>query len=366
MAEKGSVGATILVSLLLMSLVSKCGGASDAAAPAPTTTVTVTATATSTITPTETQRSEPGSERVTVVTVIDGRTLRVRAESGSERDLRLGYLDVPVGKECLATEATEFLSREVPAGTEVTIEYGGASSGGSAPSIRHSGSLLSVAVAEAGLGWAVADPDRSGDYREVERATNRAANAAVGVFTDDPDCTLPAQLSSIEDAIVVAEDYPIDDPAWAVVAGINNVEHLGSRLDDVAAAVVAHRLFGNSHRLTSRIDGLKQRLADVSQSLKQEQAKRSAAKKRDVSPTRPTKKRSPGASSGTSSSATQKSSTSKAKKTSPKSASSSSKPKSKPKKKSKPKRSSGGDSDSGSKYTGPRCYAPGGKSWRPC
>ena len=63
-----------------------------------------------------------------VVRVIDGDTL-IAQVAGEETTLRLLNVDTPETKhpdmpvQCLAPDATEFLTERLPAGTEIELEY---------------------------------------------------------------------------------------------------------------------------------------------------------------------------------------------------------------------------------------------------
>lgn len=153
----------------------------------------------------------------TVVRVIDGDTLVVSINNG-DHTIRLLNVDTPETKdpnqpvECLGPQSTEFLEELLPKGTQVRLEFdverhdkfGRTLAGVFAPD----GSLVNAEIAREGLGI----PMQVGNNRKflppVEAAYAEAGTAKTGLFSDQVACTMPAQLvqtaKALEDATGVA------------------------------------------------------------------------------------------------------------------------------------------------------------------
>lgn len=150
----------------------------------------------------------------TVIRVIDGDTVDVSL-AGTETRVRLLNVDTPETKhpnknvECLGPEATTFLERKLPEGTAVTLEYdvektdkfGRTLAGVFLPN----GEFVNEEIARAGLGTAVVFEPNSKFYQRVLNAQNSAVNTAVGLFDSTVACSVPAQVKALDEALAAAE-----------------------------------------------------------------------------------------------------------------------------------------------------------------
>ncbi|TPV49677.1 hypothetical protein FJ661_13825 [Pseudarthrobacter phenanthrenivorans] len=160
----------------------------------------------------------------TVVRVIDGDTLIVSINNG-DHTIRLLNVDTPETKdpnqpvECLGPEASEYLEKTLPKGTQLRLEfdverhdkYGRMLAGVFAPD----GSLVNAEIAREGLGIPVQFGKNHKFLPPVQAAYEEARTAEAGLFSEKVDCTLPAQLAETTKAL---EDAAGAAPATTSVA----------------------------------------------------------------------------------------------------------------------------------------------------
>ena len=146
----------------------------------------------------------------TVVRVVDGDTLIVSINNG-DHTIRLLNVDTPETKdpnqpvECLGPEASKFLEAALPKGTQVRLEfdverhdkYGRTLAGVFAPD----GSLVNAEIAREGLGIPVQFGENRKFLPPVQAAYEEARTAKAGLFSDEIECTLPAQLAETTKAV---------------------------------------------------------------------------------------------------------------------------------------------------------------------
>ncbi|GAA4367601.1 thermonuclease family protein [Paeniglutamicibacter cryotolerans] len=318
-------------------------------------------------------KAEP---HATVVRVIDGDTI-VADVSGTEETIRLLNLDTPETKdpsvpvECLGPEATEFMESLLNPGDEIDLEYDVQrldAYGRTLAGVYKDGSLVNADIAAAGLGVAVTYPPNERFYAEVKAAEAMAQKAAEGLFSPDVACTVPAMATAVIDDL---ENLEPADPgssasagkalavvSAAVVAGKAKragLKALNTADDGVRGAVWATSKGRYLPGVDSALEGARtletQLTKDLSVLAKKEKAERLAkaeAKKKAEA-------RQKAIVAEQQAAARRKAAATKRYVAPKKSYRAPAQPR---------KRSTGGGSYSG--YNGPRCYAPGGKSWRPC
>ena len=149
----------------------------------------------------------------TVVRIVDGDTLVVSINNG-DHTIRLLNVDTPETKdpnqpvECLGPQATDYLAGILPPGTAVRLEfdkerhdqYGRTLAGVFAPD----GSLVNAEIAREGLGVPVQYGSNEKFLPPVQAAYEEARTAKSGLFSDEIDCTLPAQLAETAQALDAA------------------------------------------------------------------------------------------------------------------------------------------------------------------
>ncbi|MET3720070.1 MULTISPECIES: thermonuclease family protein [unclassified Arthrobacter] len=157
--------------------------------------------------------SAANADSGTVIRIIDGDTLVVSINNG-DHTIRLLNIDTPETKdpnqpvECLGPQAAEYLERLLPQGTRVRLEfdaerhdkYGRTLAGVFTPD----GSLVNANIAREGMGIPVQFGGNSKFMPPVEAAYAEARAAKSGLFSDQVDCTIPAQLAQTTKALETA------------------------------------------------------------------------------------------------------------------------------------------------------------------
>jgi micrococcal nuclease len=328
-----------------------------------------------------TAQANSAQARGTVVRIIDGDTL-VANVGGQQKTIRLLNVDTPETKdpnqapECLGPEATEFLTGRLPVGSKVDLQYDKERTdryGRTLAAVYESGSLINSEIAAKGLGTAVVfEPNRK-YYEYVLAAQQTAVNAKIGLYDAQLKCTLPAEVDRVVQAL---EQVPAESAASSAEASVafdaasaallvghgleTTLDAVASGRDALRFAAYASLVAGYRGRLDSAItrtvrlqqqhqeDFLRlqeeenrkaeeARLAEEARVAEEarlaEEARQAAAA---VAPTPPIQ---PSIRTVTTTKTT-------------------STPTRAPQTTTQPNPYPG--------YTGPRCYAPGGKTWKPC
>lgn len=170
--------------------------------------------------------TDENSDAGTVVSIIDGDTL-VASINGKDQMVRLLNIDTPETKdpnkpvECLGAEATAFLAGLLPVGSgiqlmydvERTDRYGRIL----AAVFTSDEKFVSAEIARAGLGTAVSFGQNTKFLPPVEEAGQEAKAGAAGIHDAAVECTLPAQLEAANSALAAAAGDAT--PSTAAAAG---------------------------------------------------------------------------------------------------------------------------------------------------
>ncbi|KRF09086.1 hypothetical protein ASH00_05365 [Arthrobacter sp. Soil782] len=163
-----------------------------------------------------------------VVRVVDGDTVIVKIADVDTR-VRLLNIDTPETKhpdkavECFGPEATAFLAETLPAGTEVGLDfdvervdqYGRTL----AAVFLEDRTLVNAEIARQGLGSAVIFEPNEKYYDAVKTAQEEAQQAELGVFSVDAECTLPAEVAAAVDSLAAVVEQPAASTSGAAAAG---------------------------------------------------------------------------------------------------------------------------------------------------
>ena len=182
-------------------------------------------------TPAAAEDTAPARDEATVIRVVDGDTLVVDLDD-EEVTVRLLNVDTPETKDpnepvqCLGPEATDFLKKALPAGSTVALEYdveredryGRTLAGVYDAKDR----LMNAEVARQGLGFPVTYGKNVRFRPPVDEAYQEARERKLGLYSTTIACTVPAMVGTAEQAA-----------AQAAAAGT------GSTADEAAAAVAA-------------------------------------------------------------------------------------------------------------------------------
>lgn len=183
----------------------------------------------------------PQQDEVSVVRVIDGDTIVVE-RGGETLDVRLLNVDTPETKhpdkpvQCLGPEATDFLTRMLPAGTVVTLEFDEGRKdphGRDLAGVFLQGTLVNAEIARAGFGAAKVYDGNDRFYPQVLQAQQEAMAGERGLYSPTIECTVPAQVTDLERKAQGAQ------PATAPPAELAVIDARQSELDGLLAEASA-------------------------------------------------------------------------------------------------------------------------------
>ncbi len=330
-----------------------------------------------------------------MIRVIDGDTIVVDL-SGEATTVRLLNIDTPETKhpdkpvECLGAEATEFTESLLSPGDEIELAYDVSRLdpyGRTLAGVYKEGSLVNADIAAAGLGVAVLFQPNERFYPEVLAAEQSAQNKAKGLFGADVSCTVPALAeAAISDLGAVEETVPATAEAVGSALGLVSaailagkaqsavLQGLDSSGDAVSSAVWASRkatylplIAAGMDRAASVEKKLTTKQSDLAQAKKKTAAKKAPKLKTEAKAKAEAKaaaaakvkanaaaERKTAAKAAAQKKAAERKATVRSRQLAPKKTYRA--PVQKPKRKNSSK----------SGYTGRRCYAPGGRTWKPC
>jgi micrococcal nuclease len=166
----------------------------------------------------------------TVTAIVDGDTIDVDYDGSSHR-VRLLNVDAVEAEECLGQEATDHLAQILPAGSDVVLRFDKEKLDRydrELAGVFLNDSLINAEIARAGYGVAVVFEPNELFYDDVLEAEEDAEAAGLGVFSAEPDCTLPAQVAAYTESVEEVDGY-------AAVTGVT-VEEYDGYLAKAAAA----------------------------------------------------------------------------------------------------------------------------------
>ncbi|MFF3036723.1 thermonuclease family protein [Arthrobacter citreus] len=183
-------------------------------------------------------------DKARVVRVIDGDTLVVDFQN-KDVTVRLLNVDTPETKdpskpvECLGPEATEFLADALPAGSKVSLAFDVEREdryGRTLAAVYDSEDrLINAEVARRGFGVPVTYGKNSKFRPPVDAAYAEAEERQVGLFAEDIECTVPGQVAALEDAAQQAMDEAAGSSAASAAAAAAAV---------LASAALVKKLLG--------------------------------------------------------------------------------------------------------------------------
>lgn len=345
---------------------------------------------------TQAPASQTASDRngATVVRVIDGDTI-VADLSGAETTIRLLNIDTPETKhpdkpvQCLGVEAADYTKSLLAPGDRIELAYDVQRLdpyGRTLAGVYKDGNLVNADIAAAGLGVAVLFQPNERFYPEVLAAEQRAQESGEGLYSAAIDCTIPARaVAAIAGMEAVEDTVPANAEAVgsalavvtaAIVAGKAKsaaLRGLDTAGDVVDAAIWSARMATYAPQLAASLDratAIEKKLAAKKTALaraKKEadaEAKavaKAAAEAKAKAKAEATRKANAAAAAERQAAAQREAAASRRaaerrRQSIPKQTYRAPAPKPKPKVSSNPYPG----------YTGPRCYAPGGQTWKPC
>lgn len=310
-------------------------------------------------------------DEAVVVRVIDGDTF-VASANGGEKTVRLLNIDTPEVKapnaptECLGPEATKALEEFLPVGAKVLLEldqepldkYGRTLAG----VLDSSGRLVNAEVARKGLGVPVLfEPNRK-FYQPVVDAFEEARRAGAGLHSTSIAC-LPAQqveeAAKVVDSLIAApladNDVDLDKGHAGLVAALASVAAL-------KAAAEAKNLVHWAAYEPSQRNALVTRLTSSNAAGSGRQTAIAAKKKALADAAADAARRAADAAAATAAQAAE----AERVRNLPPAPAQYVPPAYVPPAYVPPAYVPPAAPPPATKYTGPRCYAPGGKTWTPC
>ena len=248
------LGASALVLLLLTG----CGGSA----------VSSDTTSSSDAASTETSAApELRGERAVVERVIDGDTVDVQRDGEVVR-VRLLNIDTPETKdpnevvECLGPEATALLEELLPPGTVVGLEYDQERTDRYDRTLAgvflEDGTLVNAEIARQGLGTPLYIAPNGRFLPPVEEAFAEAEQQQAGLLDPTHGCTIPAQVQQATSALADAAPADLADAAGEIAAAVAFLAALDA-VDGDAHPHIRHLVGLPS--LTSGISGVRQDVA---------------------------------------------------------------------------------------------------------
>lgn len=325
----------------------------------------------------------------TVIKVVDGDTLDIRI-AGEDTRVRLLNVDTPETVdpnkpvECLGPEASGYLKALLEPGDKVDLEYDVEREdryGRTLAGVFKDGDLVNRSIAEAGYGIAVVyEPNRK-FYQEVLDGEAQAEKRSEGLFSPAIDCTIPAHIDEATTALAQAPaelgstieeaESLAGEAAAALAVGMAAKKALDALVPDthpVGAALAAGKFSGKIATLKSSIrdaEALQETHEKQHDKLVKEEKERKEAERKEAERK---KKAEEARKAEERRQAAQKAAEQRAaaeRQAAAQRQAQNSRPRIQAPRKTAPRTTTPRTSVP-KKYTGPRCYAPGGKSWRPC
>jgi micrococcal nuclease len=333
------------------------------------------------------------ADEAVVVRVVDGDTFDAKVNGRLER-IRLLNIDTPETKdpnrpqECLGPEATAHLNRLIPQGAVVQLKYDVEREDRYGRTLAavftEDGVLVNRSIAAAGLGRPVVVGENRKFFKDVLEGQQAAQGAQVGFYSEEIACTVPGQVAATSEQMAAAmpseataitmSPQQLDSAAAEVAATAAAASWLLHEFDQQCASIAWTVLtparrgelreglqFARSEAVVREV---RLKTAAGAARLREEEARPAA----EAEAARLAAQKAEAAAEARRAAAKQADDAKRSQQEPSSTRSTRSTPSAKSTTKPKPKSSSGSGGSGGSYpgYTGPRCYAPGGKSWRPC
>ncbi len=331
-----------------------------------------------------------------VVKVVDGDTIDV-VDDGEVTRIRLLNIDAPESVDparpvqCLGPEASARLAQLLPEGTVVSLEYDAERAdryGRTLAGVYLDGELVNAKLVSEGLAVPLTVGENDRLRPEVDEAWRMAESNARGFFDPDVGCTAPAQVAALEQLFAETPVTGLEDIATTAAtitvtqSVVDAAAALRRRLADATefevkaiSGTALNALVVRSERLIDQGTSRRQHLEGIEKDLKaKERARADAAAKARAKAKAEAKAEAKAKAAAKRKAAANAEARAKARASAAAKAQAAAEAA-----RAKQRSSSGGGSSTGGGtstgaggsapypgYTGPRCYAPGGKSWKPC
>ncbi len=300
--------------------------------------------------------------------------------------------------QCLGPEATEYLKQRLPVGSSVHLEYDVERTDKyerTLAGVFHNGEFINAEIARAGYGVAVLFEPNDRFYEDVREAQEEASVRKAGLFSPEVDCSIPGQVqTALEDLSALTTEAPataqeasaflagavaaisVAEAADALLHGADeSADAVRSGVRTSVAGTLAPKLATAVKRATKRKSWLKRQQnvlttkerkaaekakAEAAAAKRAEQDRKAAIQKAEE--VRKAKAQREAAKVADRKRAAQEAARIAEQRAERQAVRRTTERPAAPERKTAPKKSSNPYPG----YTGPRCYAPGGKSWKPC
>lgn len=288
--------------------------------------------------------------------VVSADTIEVTVGEDT-KTVRLRNIETPASTypdaECLADEALAFTEGLLPRGEKVTLEYGEVIKDADGTDLAHvkleDGRYVSVEIARAGLGNAVEQEGNDPRFTEVRDALFEASSLEEGLFDPEHGCTFAAQAEAVDQVLAKAQDIEAGTSAADAKTAAISAYALAQSINETKALAV------QGTALTVQVYSTVGRGAYVASVVRHHAAVKKVGKKF----TKVKKKRVAAAKAKKKAAQARKAADDAARAAAAAARRNTPPP-------TTGRSSGGGTSSPSTGYTGPRCYAPGGKTWKPC
>ena len=142
----------------------------------------------------------------TVTQVIDAGTVEVSTEDGDKQTIVLTGLDLPRDEaggapDCLSAESKEFIRDKLPSGAAVQVRFGTAAAAteptATGTLLLTGGADLGAALVREGLAIPATAGAQDVDAAELLAAQEAARSAEAGLYSEHAPCTVPGQVAAL-------------------------------------------------------------------------------------------------------------------------------------------------------------------------
>lgn len=319
------------------------------------------------------------AQQAVVVRVIDGDTVDVRIKERRVR-VRLLNIDTPESTkpgqvECLGAEATDLTSSLLSPGETVDLSYDDDLYDRYGRLLAHvrtsDGVYVSDEIARQGLGDAIAIGGNDERFADVRAALEEAHENGRGLFDPTAECTLAALNRQAAAPLAEAEALSAGSSAAQAVSAAATTLALSKTLDELEShtldstwiGVRVYRTVGANVE-AAFVSTARSTVLDMNESLTGLAEERKAAEDRAAKKRAADEKRR--ADAAAKAAAEAKEAAERAAREAVERAAADAAARERDRGSSSSGTGSGSGSNPYPGYTGPRCYAPGGKTWKPC
>lgn len=192
-----------------------------------------------------------GDDPVVVSEVLTGQSMEVNRITGLDV-IRFQSVRSPLPQDedvddtldtCMAAEAREHLESLAGEGTSLDVEieaYANAPNGELWAEIYLGGDDLAIQMVDAG--YAVVDPESVDDPQKLDAmlaAQEKARHDQLGIFSQDADCTLPAQVQPVLDMLEDLPSSPAANDVTELTAYIGEMNSIRSNAQQAVSMLTA-------------------------------------------------------------------------------------------------------------------------------